>query len=286
MTSIDIYSVLSSKPHNPHYLKRYIRFIEGCIQKNIDLPANSYTENHHICPRAKDLFPEYGCQKLNRWNIVTLTGRQHMIAHLILWKVYGGSQTYAFHAMLKKVTKNFKDQRKIKITSRTFENLRKERSILISEKTMGKAIYKDASGNRYKLLINDPSIELLGLVHVSKGVPSPKNNVENYKKPKSSTHTENIKTAIAEERRTNRVCRLTDRKEMAVRDFKTWLKISVSTSFGKNISKALKGLKKSEDHIKNLSISCLNRDSINRVCSLDNRKEYTIGNFTRWVLNK
>ena len=38
--SIDIYSTLSSIPHNPHYLKRYINFIEGCKQKNVDIEGN------------------------------------------------------------------------------------------------------------------------------------------------------------------------------------------------------------------------------------------------------
>lgn len=53
--SISIYSILSSIPHNPHYLNRYIKFIEGCKQKNVDIEG--YVERHHICPKC--LFSKY-----------------------------------------------------------------------------------------------------------------------------------------------------------------------------------------------------------------------------------
>ena len=51
---MDIYSILASKPHNPHYLNRYITFITECQLKNLNY--NGYTEKHHICPKAKDMF--------------------------------------------------------------------------------------------------------------------------------------------------------------------------------------------------------------------------------------
>jgi hypothetical protein len=60
--SIDIYSILSSIPHNPHYLERYIKFIKGCKQKNLILEG--YSEYHHICPRS--LFPKYESLSKNR----------------------------------------------------------------------------------------------------------------------------------------------------------------------------------------------------------------------------
>lgn len=91
---MEIYKVLSSKKHNSHYLKRYIKFIKNCIQKN-ELNTNlPYTETHHICPKAKDMFPEYADLKANPWNKAVLTYRQHIIAHLLLWKTYDNtSQT-------------------------------------------------------------------------------------------------------------------------------------------------------------------------------------------------
>ena len=95
MTNTDIYSILSSKPNNPHYLKRYFKFITSCKNYGVE-----YTEAHHICPKAKDLFPEYESFKKYPWNKVSLTARQHIIAHIILWKAYCGSQSTALDYML------------------------------------------------------------------------------------------------------------------------------------------------------------------------------------------
>jgi hypothetical protein len=86
MTIYAIDNILSSKSHNPHYLKRYIRFIESCQTLNEDYVG--YTEKHHICPQSKDLFPEYKSFYKNPWNCAILTPRQHFIAHRLLWKAY------------------------------------------------------------------------------------------------------------------------------------------------------------------------------------------------------
>ena len=122
---MDIYSILSSKPHNPHYLNRYIRFVVYCQQKNVDY--DGYAESHHICPKAKDMFPEYSSFAKHSWNKSTLTLRQHFIAHMLLWKSFPKtkSQMYALHAM--------KNKNKMKINSRLYESLktdfRKNRSV-------------------------------------------------------------------------------------------------------------------------------------------------------------
>lgn len=86
MITNDIYTLLISKPHNKHYMDRYIKFINVCSTKKL-LP-NEYIENHHILPKAKALFPEYKDQKLHPWNSILLTSRQHFIAHYILAKAY------------------------------------------------------------------------------------------------------------------------------------------------------------------------------------------------------
>ena len=54
---MDIYKILSSKTHNSHHLSRYIKFIKNL--ENQSFQENEFTEIHHICPKAKDLFPEY-----------------------------------------------------------------------------------------------------------------------------------------------------------------------------------------------------------------------------------
>lgn len=99
MTSKSIYSILESKSHNQHYLKRYFNFILGCQNKNSKINLDKF-EKHHICPKAKDMFPEYKNIRHFPWNNVKLTYRQHYVAHWILWKSYGiGSQSRAFHCM-------------------------------------------------------------------------------------------------------------------------------------------------------------------------------------------
>lgn len=120
MSSIDIYSILSSKPHNPHYLKRYYKFILWCQQINSTKTKEELGKisKHHICPKAKDLFPEYESFKKFSWNKAILTGRQHFIAHHILWKTYFGSQIDAFWMM----------SGKYKLSSRQYEKLRFEHS--------------------------------------------------------------------------------------------------------------------------------------------------------------
>lgn len=98
MTSIDIYSILASKPHNPHYLKRYVKFVEICIRNNLILVEN--TVKHHICPKANDMFPEYSSFTKNEWNLAKLTRRQHMISHWMLWKIFNNISTMRSFYML------------------------------------------------------------------------------------------------------------------------------------------------------------------------------------------
>lgn len=107
---MDIYTLLSSKHHNPRYLTRYIKFIQSRTKKD------GIFEKHHICPRANDLFPEYSSFKIHPWNMIKLTPREHFIAHLLLWKTYGGSQLSAIVIMAGKNKKR----------SRLYNKLREE----------------------------------------------------------------------------------------------------------------------------------------------------------------
>lgn len=129
---MDIYTILASKPHNPHYLNRYITFIQNCQLKNIDY--NGYTEKHHICPKAKDMFPEYKSFKINNWNRVILTARQHFIAHWLLARIYGGTMWNAFNMMC--ICKNNTQERYIIKSGRIYQEVR--RNIKMSEETKKK----------------------------------------------------------------------------------------------------------------------------------------------------
>lgn len=116
---MNIYSILSTKPHNLHYLLRYCKFIQYCEKINKHLPKSTYTEKHHICPQSKDLFPEFSNLTLHKWNSIKLTARQHYIAHYILHKTFGGCQTYAFFVFNLKWSNG--NKRNYKVNSKIFE---------------------------------------------------------------------------------------------------------------------------------------------------------------------
>lgn len=149
-----IYDILASKPHNPHYLRRYYNFILEC-------KSEGRTEDHHICPKAKDLFPEYASFIDHPWNRKQLSVRQHYVAHMLLWKAYGGSQTYAFHLMH---TGNSRQERKC-TSSRMYAKVNEEVVSKLSEKlvgnkwNVGKPHSKErreraAAGNRQKVSVD------------------------------------------------------------------------------------------------------------------------------------
>lgn len=129
---MNIYQLLSSKPHNKRYLDRYYKFIEYCKEMNINL-SDCYTEAHHILPRGE--FEEYSSFRENPWNRINLTARQHFIAHMLLWKCFGRTQTAAFYAM--------SNESDFSINNRIYERLKKERSILISQVLTGKKKTED-----------------------------------------------------------------------------------------------------------------------------------------------
>lgn len=144
---MDIYSILASKPHNPHYLNRYIRFIEKCQQKNKNSSAK--THRHHICPRAKDMFPEYESFSKNKWNIARLTPRQHFIAHIMLWKAYPSisSQLSAVWQM--------KHRNNEQINSRLYESILLEYIRLSSSRLKNTVSIYDENGTFRRIPMSD-----------------------------------------------------------------------------------------------------------------------------------
>lgn len=182
---MDIYSVLSSKSHNLHYLIRYVKFIQACLEKNVGY--NGPIENHHICPRAKDMFPEYEDFRLHPWNKAPLTPRQHFIAHLMLWKTFPlfNSQTHAAWSM--------KWKNGMKINSRIYESLKSDFRKLASEMQKGKVVVKDDDENIYKVSVDDTRYLSGELVGIQKGMSWKIEDTTNYKKPKSKSHIENMK---------------------------------------------------------------------------------------------
>jgi hypothetical protein len=119
---MNIYSLPT--PKSTHYLNRYIRLIEYAIKYPL---ISEYDEEHHILPESMG-------GKNNNINLVTLTARQHYLAHWMLWKAYRSKEmTSAFFAMSNQ--NNQHQGRTRRITSRSYELLRKEFAQIISINT-------------------------------------------------------------------------------------------------------------------------------------------------------
>lgn len=179
MTSTDIYSILSSKPHNQHYLNRYWIYVQSFQHQT---KIKGVTEEHHICPKAKDLFPEYKSLKKYTWNGIHLTRKQHWVAHWILAKAYGNSQAIAFYRMTHKSNE--------RITSKVYEQFRERASKIISIKNSkpnpklskamkGKVSCYDSLGNY--LILTKEEFDLRNDVHgVNKGMNMDFTKTEKY----------------------------------------------------------------------------------------------------------
>jgi hypothetical protein len=153
---MDIYSILASKPHNSHYLNRYINFIEQCQQKNVGYEG--IVEKHHICPKADDMFPEYVNFRKYLWNKALLTPRQHFIAHIILWKTFYSTKSCG-EALWFMSNGNWKKYTKFSII---YESLRKKmKNTWVSNgkrlgiASIGKAVVKDSNGLIYRIDVSD-----------------------------------------------------------------------------------------------------------------------------------
>lgn len=165
MSSKDIYKILSSKPHNKHFLDRYYKFI---ISRN-ESQILGYTENHHICPKAKDLFPEYENFNNFPWNRIKLSPREHFICHLLLYKAFGGSQIFAFSCMCNGQKSKYQLERVEKVNSKIYENLKTEYLKYISEVNKGFSTYYDSNKNIIRTTTDDIRVISGELVSLSKG---------------------------------------------------------------------------------------------------------------------
>ena len=144
-----LYEILASKTHNPHYLNKYITFISNCQEKNKNYTG--YTEQHHICPKAHDMFPEFASFTSNSWNCAKLTARQHYIAHILLYKSY---PDIASNGIALRLMNKYKYR------------------IKLNNPNEGKVPVRDTLGNTSQVAITDSRYISGELVHVVKGLVS------------------------------------------------------------------------------------------------------------------
>jgi 5-methylcytosine-specific restriction endonuclease McrA len=95
--------------------------------------VDGYVERHHIIPVSLG-------GSNNKENLVDLTAREHFICHWLLTKIYTGESRakmiYALNGM--KRNGQYTQRYETKITSRVYENLKKEFSIVHSAKMKGR----------------------------------------------------------------------------------------------------------------------------------------------------
>lgn len=88
----EVLSLSQDKIKDQRHFERYIKFIGS--RKNRSLENYSeYTEKHHILPKSLG-----GSNEEN--NLILLTTREHYIAHMILWRVYGEPMAFAIWRMI------------------------------------------------------------------------------------------------------------------------------------------------------------------------------------------
>lgn len=119
-----IYTELKSKSINDNYVKRYVEFIKKY--------NGSGTIKHHALPKAPDMFPKYKSFDNYSWNCIYLGKRHHFLAHWMLWKAMGKSQTYAFYQM------RHKDKQKL--NSKTYSVLLKNFRVLAKDEKRRKKL--------------------------------------------------------------------------------------------------------------------------------------------------
>lgn len=115
-------------PKNTHYFSRYIKFIENNQSTN---SPQLIHEKHHIIPKSLG-----GTDAKN--NLVLLTPRAHLIAHILLWKSFPGcnKMSFAVHQMTTRLG-NFTK------SSRIYESIKLEHSIACSERNTGRVLPDD-----------------------------------------------------------------------------------------------------------------------------------------------
>jgi hypothetical protein len=112
---------------------KYSRWYEALVTNAQNRTIDGYVEKHHVIPRC------FGGSD-SKSNLVSLTAREHYVAHALLWKMnfpgqHGRKMAFAFNTFISKMTTKVRGvHHTYKISSRTYEVFRKEYSRLLKEK--------------------------------------------------------------------------------------------------------------------------------------------------------
>lgn len=123
-----------------NYKRIYDQLIEKRLTEKLYKSNDLYTENHHIVPRSLG-----GSD--NQDNMIRLTAREHLIAHLLLVKIYEQSgDKNAYYKMLRAMSAmtnltgdnyNCENKRQTIINSRVYQKIKEDIAKMYSEKFSG-----------------------------------------------------------------------------------------------------------------------------------------------------
>lgn len=80
-------NIINHEFSSTKYGNIYLKIVNKALKSN-RTKSDGYFENHHILPKAKGMFPDFGSLKDNPWNGVLLTPREHYICHALLVQHY------------------------------------------------------------------------------------------------------------------------------------------------------------------------------------------------------
>ncbi len=113
-------------------MDKYTRWYNQIVERARFRITEDYTETHHIQPRSLG-----GTDDIN--NLVELTAREHFICHWLLVKMTTGEDHYKMLNALRmmRAEKHGQQRYETAITSRVYESIKIEYSILQSERIRG-----------------------------------------------------------------------------------------------------------------------------------------------------
>jgi len=114
-------------------MNKYEKWYSQIVERAQNRIFNEYTELHHIVPRSLG-----GTNNID--NLVKLSAREHFICHWLLTKMFTGTaKSKMINAMyIMRAESSHQKRYQSKITSRVYENLRKDYSKYISDMNKGR----------------------------------------------------------------------------------------------------------------------------------------------------
>jgi hypothetical protein len=103
------------------YQKIYNQIIERAKTRQLE----GYKEKHHITPKCVGGSNE-------KSNLVELTAREHFLCHMLLCEIYPKEGKLKQALWLMSINKNKKNHQKYKVSSKEYERIKKENSIIVS----------------------------------------------------------------------------------------------------------------------------------------------------------